>query len=103
MNEIEFKTKLSKVVLQAKQILEWLAPVRSGNLQASIKLISTARGYKIYIDDNQAPYDMYTNEKWISPRWGGRANPNEGWIEEALELIIAMIEVELGSVVKRSD
>lgn len=33
----------------------------------------------IYVDKNVAPYVVYTNEPWISPRWNGKKNPNEGW------------------------
>lgn len=33
----------------------------------------------IYIDEDIAPYVYYTNEPWLSPRWKGKANPNQGW------------------------
>ncbi len=34
---------------------------------------------EVYVDQNIAPYVAYTNEPWISPRWHGKKNPNEGW------------------------
>lgn len=34
---------------------------------------------KIYTDDKIAPSVPFTNEKWISPKWKGHKNPNEGW------------------------
>lgn len=33
----------------------------------------------IYINPDIAPYVPYTNEPWISPKWKGKKNPNEGW------------------------
>lgn len=35
--------------------------------------------FHIYIDEDIAPYMVYTNEEWISPKWHGKKNPNEGW------------------------
>lgn len=36
----------------------------------------------IYIDEDIAPYMPYTNEPWISPKWKGHKNPNEGWFDK---------------------
>ena len=36
----------------------------------------------IYIDTNIAPYVPYTNEPWLSEKWHGKQNPNEGWWDE---------------------
>ena len=33
----------------------------------------------IYVDPKIAPYVPYTNEPWLSDRWNGKPNPNEGW------------------------
>ena len=33
----------------------------------------------ISVDNDIAPYVPYTNEPWISPKWNGKQNPNEGW------------------------
>jgi hypothetical protein len=52
----------------------------SGN---SIKLANSA--YGSYFKYGVAPYAPFTIEKWISPKWGGRKNPNEGWWQNALE------------------
>jgi hypothetical protein len=27
-------------------------------------------------------YAPYTNEPWLSPRWNGKSNPNQGWIDQ---------------------
>lgn len=46
---------------------------------------------EIYIDEKIAPYVPYTNEPWISPKWKGHKNPNEGWFERAAEQIAEML------------
>lgn len=33
----------------------------------------------IHVNKDVAPYMPYTNEPWISPKWNGKKNPNEGW------------------------
>lgn len=33
----------------------------------------------IFIHSDIAPYVPYTNEAWLSEKWHGRKNPNEGW------------------------
>ena len=37
--------------------------------------------FVVYIDEEVAPYAVYTNEPWVSPHWNGKKNPNEGWWE----------------------
>ena len=36
-------------------------------------------------------YAIYTNEPWISPKWGGKQNPNQGWIERGIEKALPLI------------
>ncbi len=38
-----------------------------------------------WIDRDIAPYVVYTDKPWISPRWGGKKNPNEGWWKRAVQ------------------
>ncbi len=33
----------------------------------------------ITVDESIAPYMPYTNEPWLSDKWNGKENPNEGW------------------------
>lgn len=33
----------------------------------------------VYIDEDIAPYCVFTDEPWVSPYWHGKKNPNEGW------------------------
>jgi hypothetical protein len=39
---------------------------------------------EIKVDAKIAPYVVYTNEPWISPKWKGAKNPNEKWFERVL-------------------
>lgn len=39
----------------------------------------------ITINDDIAPYVPYTNEPWLSPKWHGKKNPNEGWWQRFVE------------------
>ena len=32
-----------------------------------------------------APYVYFTNEPWVSPKWNGKQNPNEGWWQRFVE------------------
>lgn len=47
--------------------------------------------YVIYVDKAIAPYVPYTNEEWISPKWKGHKNPNQGWFERAAGIVAQSI------------
>jgi hypothetical protein len=49
-------------------------------LQSRYKALNTKHIAEIYIDDKIAPYVYYTNERWLSQKWKGHKNPNEGWV-----------------------
>ena len=69
------------------------APVDTGNLRDNgIDMKQTgADEYTISIGAPNAPYAVYTNEPWVAPRWHGKKNPNEHWIDNAVEDIVDMI------------
>lgn len=92
MTQNEFERRLFVAVDKAYNLVKGVAPVRSGELKRSIKLITTASGYDIIIT---APHMVYTEEEWISPKWRGRANPNEGWFKEVVELVFRLLRAEL--------
>lgn len=73
--------KILKTVLQAN------APYDTGNLAIeSIRIDPYGNGPAVYIGGvDSAPYAPYTNEPWISEKWNGKKNPNEGWIDRAIE------------------
>jgi len=49
----------------------------------------------IVIGGEIAPYAVYTNEPWLSPKWNGKENPNLYWIQSAIEearpVLVAML------------
>jgi hypothetical protein len=90
------------------------APVKTGNLRYNaIKLESTGlNGWKIFVNEEIAPYFIYTNEPWdirIMEQGTGKAgqkravirtwkNPNEGWWNDAVEAAIQLIAMLLPTV-----
>lgn len=58
----------------------------------------------IYVDENIAPYVPYTNEEWISPKWKGKKNPNQGWFERAVEVVAKSLAKESGGkLIKKTE
>jgi hypothetical protein len=57
------------------------SPIKTGNLRfnAIRYVFVSPTQEEVYIDLDVAPYMPYTNEPWISPKWQGHKNPNEGW------------------------
>jgi hypothetical protein len=102
MTERELLAKMRDIAARAKVLVIQQAPVRTGNLVNSIQVSYTATGFKIYIDNNQAPYAAYTIEPWTSTRWKGKSNPNQGWFDDAVEIVARYIATVLGEpVVKK--
>ncbi len=99
------KKQFQKLCELVKDEIYKRAPKDTGNLSSNALRIEyvTPDECKIYIDQSIAPYMPYTNEKWISERWKGKKNPNEGWwqgaIATAIETITAEFKVE--DVVKK--
>lgn len=62
------------------------APIDTGNLtQFGVGVVYKRPDLiQVVIGNELADYAIYTNEPWLSPRWRGRKNPNEGWIQRAL-------------------
>lgn len=76
------------------------APYDTGNLSLNaIKYKIIGNEFKIYIDENIAPYAVYTNEKWINR--GGRQNPNESWWNEVVEDVIYTMALYLKGELKK--
>ena len=82
MTNTEFQTFINRFVRNFKP----LTPIDTGNLRSSVKFVFTSPTRAVvYVDTKQAPYMPYTNEPWISPRWNGKKNPNEGWFDREVE------------------
>ena len=97
----------AKLILEMVDIIQRIAPRRTGNLESSIKYDYLGNGvWKIYVncgDDpyykgyprGMAPYMPFTNEEWVSPRWNGKPNPNQGWWNLACESAMNYAKIKL--------
>lgn len=92
MTQREFKRVLDQAVEEAYWLVQASAPVRKGKLKASVKRNATPNGYEIIVT---APHMVFTEEKWVSEQWRGRANPNEGWFREVTELVFRLLRAKL--------
>lgn len=54
----------------------------------------------ITIDESIAPYVPYTNEPWISDKWHGKKNPNEGWWQRFVDEFTKRLAVRLKGELK---
>lgn len=96
--------KFKRVCLKALNKVKTRAPYDSGNLsihgvQCEFPSPNVCR---IYIDEVDAPYMPYTNEPWLSPYWNGKKNPNEGWWQDATEIVGRLIAQELEGELKKN-
>lgn len=73
--------RILKVVLQAR------APYDTGNLAVEgIRIGDYGTLPAVYVGGAEvAAYAPVTNEPWVSERWKGTKNPNEGWIDRAIQ------------------
>lgn len=95
------RVKLEQALFNAYWKVFAAAPKDTWNLcMNALKMAETTDGYVIYIDDAIAPYMPYTNEKWTSPRWGGKKNPNEGWFNKVAGEVLQMFAEELHGIIK---
>lgn len=111
------KAYFERVFLKAVQELRKQAPKDTGNLAYnSIKYRWISNNtFEIYVDvgdtkafvenreliEGQAPYMPFTNEKWISPKWNGKQNPNENWWNNAIEFVMNYIARQLKGQIRR--
>lgn len=71
-------------------------PYDTGNLcNNAIRYRIEGDTFHLWVDENIAPYMVFTNEEWISPKWRGKANPNEGWWQEWCETFMRRLEMRL--------
>lgn len=76
-------------------ILRVHCPYDTGMLSKSIE--QTSDFSAVLIGGENAPYAIYTNESWslFNPPLQGKTNPNEGWIDMALQEAIPHIRSAL--------
>lgn len=88
-----------KMCVDLIQNLRAVTPIDKGNLRydAIRYEFIDANTFKIFVDESIAPYMPYTNEPWISPKWNGKKNPNEGWWDnKAYPSVVSSIRQFLG-------
>lgn len=97
-----------RVFLEAVDQLRKVAPKDTGNLAYNAIKYNwlSEKEFVIFVDVGNvqqtirvsgiAPYMPFTNEKWISPNWNGKINPNENWWNEAIKMVIHFIAKRLG-------
>lgn len=55
----------------------------------------------IWMDEKIAPYVVYTDKPWISPKWHGKKNPNEGWWDRFYETLAERIASKVSGEIKK--
>ena len=65
---------------------EWVPNPRTryktstGNMAFNaLKYVVEEDVFRVYVDEQVAPYVWYTIKPWLSPRWNGKRNPNQDW------------------------
>lgn len=88
-----------------KSCLQAYAPYDTGNLALnSIRIMYDSNGeIFVAVGGEIAPYAVYTNERWTSQRWNGNTNPNEGWIENAIDEALPLIKQYLTKELSQKD
>ena len=93
MAELANINRLEQVAEYLKMLLKVNCPKDTTNLSRSINIQYVEEGKaRIVIGHEDADYAIYTNEPWTSDKWGGKKNPNEGWIEETIAQATPMIQ-----------
>jgi hypothetical protein len=79
--------KLEQASKYLQQVLKVFAPKDTGNLSLNaIRIVQVAPSkYQIIIGGEIAPYAVYTNAEWVAQRWAGKVNPNQGWVNRAID------------------
>lgn len=89
-------------------------PVDTGNLRASLRFTMYPNGdlgikcgfdfraMKNNGNSKRATYMPYTNEKWNSPRFKGRSNPNYHWWNRTIEMVMNSYKVPTNSIIYTS-
>lgn len=71
-------------------VLRVNCPFDTGNLSKSIN--AENEQLVITIGDDDVQYAPFTNEPWVDEKWHGKQNPNEGWINRALEIALPIVD-----------
>lgn len=98
--------EFTRICYDAVEELKKRTPIDTGNMRnnaVTIEFFDGGKTCKIYVDEQIAPYVFYTNEKWISPKWNGKENPNEKWFDKASEYIVDFLTQRLSGTTEKKD
>ena len=95
-------TQFIRICRDVLRELRGLAPYDTGDLALkAIKMeMPSPNVCLIYVDESIAPYMPYTTRPWVSPRWNGKKNPNEGWWQAACELIAERVAQKINGTIE---
>lgn len=93
------KRQFMKIVDQAFKLTKSRSPYKTGNLRDNAIRLEWVNDNeaRIYVEENIAPYMVFTNEEWIN-RAG--KNPHEEWWGETAQEIAEMIAKTTKGVLK---
>jgi hypothetical protein len=102
---ISLEDRLHFAAQYLQNTLKLFAPKDTGNLSTNaIRIVYVSpTEWNIVIGGEIAPYAVYTNEAWFAEHWGGKKNPNEGWIQHAIKVATPMIQSIMGGAVSEED
>lgn len=88
---------LSKIAYDCQKFMRAICPVDTGNMRDTINVNQENEStWVVSIGAPGAPYAVYTNEKWVSPRWKGKPNPNEHWIDQGVRQFVEYLAAHTG-------
>lgn len=100
------EARIELALIDALQRGRDLIPKDTGNMAYNATLLARVGNnqWEIYVSGDGthgiAPYAPFTTEPWISPRWHGKRNPNEGWWQRFADFIATEVAKTLGGTVE---
>lgn len=97
------ENKIENAIIDAVERGRHLIPKDTGNLRFNATLVEKTGDmqWEIYVSGDGsngiAPYAPFTNEPWLSDRWHGKPNPNEGWWDKFTAFVVDEISKSLGA------
>lgn len=92
--------KEMRVARLLEAVLRAACPYDSGNLADTIHANQDEKGHFVAIGDENTDYAAATNEPWVNRK--GK-NPNEGWVQRAVEKAIPQIEAIYAGTMTEED
>lgn len=92
------QSQFNALTMNAFQIFRSIVPIDTGNMRYNATSYKSTGELtcRFFVDGVIAPYAGITNGPWLSPRWHGLKNPNEGWVQGGVELIAMYLAQSLG-------